>query len=247
MYKPEQDRLVLKLGGTDRITFLQNLVTNNITAETDICYTALLTPQGKYIADFFVVAQNDHLFIDVAKSHGPNLFKRLSMYRLRADVTIEETDLDVTCGFDDKPDNGFADPRHAQLGWRAYGHHNRLTEFDWAALRVDLCIPETGQELTPDSYVIEQRFEDLNGIDFKKGCYVGQEVMARMKHKTTLRKGLAIVELEGVAQPESEVIQGKKKIGKLHTISGNAAIAYLRFEQFQDGATAGQATLTRRH
>jgi len=169
------DRTVIALTGTDRVAFLQGLVTNDVEkADGSIIYTALLTPQGKFISDFFVLGQKDRLLIDVANVTAAELVKRLSMYRLRSDVQIVETDITVIrCenapGADDQPP--------------------KMT--DWDNIRVAHLIPETGIELTPDTYILEAGFERLNGVDFKKGCYVGQEIVARMKHKTTLKKGLA--------------------------------------------------------
>ncbi len=106
------------------------------------------------------------------------------------------------------------------------------------------CIPETGIELTPDTFILEAGFERLNGVDFHKGCYVGQEVTARMKHKTELRKGLAKVSLDGVAGPGEEILSAAKPAGMLKTVSGDKAIAYLRFDRVSDDMRAGAARVT---
>ncbi len=239
------ERTVLALGGGDRIGFLQGLVTNNVDREAGaIIYTALLTPQGKFIADFFVIVEPDRLLIDVASSAAAILYQRLSMYRLRSDVTIDETDLVVSQGTGDAPEDSLPDPRHPALGWRAYGPTDISDDTDWDTLRVTHLIPETGIELTPDTYILEAGFERLNGVDFKKGCFVGQEIVARMKHKTTLKKGLVKVGIEGSAAPGDAITSDGKPAGTLHTISGDTAIAYLRFDRATDGMQAGEATLT---
>lgn len=241
------DRTILAIGGDDRVSFLQGLVTNDVDkAAGSIIYAALLTPQGKYIADFFVIGQDDRLLIDVAKSHAPTLAQRLTMYRLRAAITIEETTLIASRGTGPAPENAFVDPRHADLGWRAYGDADVSDATGWDALRVAHVIPETGIELTPDTYILEAGFEALHGIDFKKGCYVGQEIIARMKHKTTLRKGLAKVKIDGTA-PVGTAIQNAdgKETGTLFTQSGGQALAYLRFDRATGTMTADQATITR--
>ena len=112
------DRSVFAISGSDRVPFLQGLVTNDVDkAQGRIIYTALLTPQGKFIADFFVIGQQDRLLVDVAGSHAQVLGQRLMMYRLRADVTITQTDLVVSRGTGPIPTGAFADPRHPALGW----------------------------------------------------------------------------------------------------------------------------------
>jgi len=117
---------------------------------------------------------------------------------------------------------------------------------DWTALRVALMIPETGIELTPDTFILEAQFEAINGVDFRKGCYVGQEVTARMKHKTTLRKGLASVAIDGLAETGTEITADGKVAGTLLSQAGNSGIAYLRFDRATGEMTAGGAKVTRK-
>ncbi|WP_019954462.1 CAF17-like 4Fe-4S cluster assembly/insertion protein YgfZ [Yoonia vestfoldensis] len=239
------DRVVLSITGADRVEFLQGLVTNDVTrAAGGIVYAALLTPQGKYIADFFVVGQDDRLLVDVAQSHAATLLQRLTMYRLRAAVQIAQTNLIASRGTGPVPEGALTDPRHPALGWRHYGHSDISDQTDWDAIRVAHLIPETGIELTPETYVLETGFEALHGVDFKKGCYVGQEIVARMKHKTELRKGLARVQLNGMAQPGDTITADGKEAGVLHTVSGDQAIAYLRFDRANGPMQAGSATVT---
>lgn len=240
------DRSVLALGGKDRVDFLQGLVTNNIAKAKDgIVYTALLTPQGKFVADFFVVDEGERLLLDVATSHMQLLGQKLTMYRLRADVSIDLTDLVVSRGTGPAPEGAYADPRLPALGWRAYGPTDLSDATDWDALRVEHLIPETGIELTEDTYILEAGFEALHGVDFKKGCFVGQEIVARMKHKTTLRKGLALVSIDGDAQTGDEITADGKPAGTLYTISGDRGLAFLRFDRAEGEMQAGKAKLTR--
>ena len=240
------DRTVLSISGDDRISFLQGLITNDVEKAAEaIIYAALLTPQGKYIADFFVIGKSDRLLIDVATSHAPTLAQRLMMYRLRAAVVIEETDLIVSRGTGTAPSGAVSDPRHSQMGWRLYGDTNVSDDTDWDALRVEHLIPETGIELTADSYILEAGFEPLNGVDFKKGCYVGQEIIARMKHKTTLRKGLSKVTITGSAPIGTPIENADNKaVGTLFTQSNGHAIAYLRFDRATGTLRAGTAVVT---
>ena len=234
-----QDRTVLSITGNDRVSFLQGLITNDVTkADNGIVYAALLTPQGKFIADFFVIGRQDDLLVDVASSHAPQLAQRLNMYRLRADAQIAETGLIVSTGTSNKPDKAHDDPRHPELGWRLYSETDVSDDTDWAVVRVATGVPETGQELTPDTYILEAGFERFNGIDFRKGCYVGQEIAARMKHKTELKKGLAQVQITGPAKNGQEITSNGKPVGTLHSVSGDRGLAYLRFDRAQDMATA---------
>jgi folate-binding protein YgfZ len=235
-------RKILALTGADRVDFLQGLVTNDV-SKGGIVYTALLTPQGKFIADFFVISQADQLLIDVAESHAAMLFQKLSMYRLRADVQIAEADLIISRGTRDAPADAYADPRHPALGWRAYGDTDLSDDTDWDALRVAQLVPETGIELTPETYILEANFEALHGVDFRKGCFVGQEIVARMKHKTALRKGLCRVAIDGDAQAGDDITADGKPVGVLHTRAGDKALAYLRFDRADGAMHAGDASL----
>ncbi|MDP5216878.1 folate-binding protein [Ruegeria sp. 2205SS24-7] len=236
-------RRILMITGSDATDFLQGLVTNDMKGlEHGLVYAALLTPQGKYIADFFLVRQGDTILLDVAEILGDMLFKRLSMYKLRADVQIAESALNLQRGTGPAPEGALPDPRHADLGWRHYSEVEESDDgSDWDAIRVAHCIPETGVELTPDSYILESGFEALNGVDFKKGCYVGQEVTARMKHKTALRKGLCLVDIDGEAEPGTAITADGKPAGTLFTRSGNRAMAYLRFDRAKNDLSAGAA------
>ena len=162
-------RTCIALTGTDRHSFLQNLGTNQVAPGMPPTYAALLSPQGKYIADFFVFEHDDTLIIDVAASHAPTLAQKLMIYRLRADVQIEEAPVFVHLGLGDAPDDGFADPRHSALGWRAYRDTPQEDVPDLVSVRIAHGIPETGIALHADSYILEMGFERLSGVDFKKG------------------------------------------------------------------------------
>ncbi|TGD66075.1 folate-binding protein [Tabrizicola sp. WMC-M-20] len=242
------DRQVWTVTGQDRFSFLQGLISNDmlpLEKGPGMIWAALLTAQGKYLADFFVIRplDGDHLLIDIQSSIAAETLRRLSMYRLRADVQIARTDLAVTRGLDSPPPGTFADPRHPALGWRGHGLPGQAPVIDWDAIRVAHCIPETGIELIAnDSYLLETGFDRLHGVDFRKGCYVGQEVTARMKHKTELKKGLITVAIDGAAPVGTPVMSGEKEAGTLFTQSGGKAIAWLRFDRMQD-MVAGTALL----
>ena len=243
------DRRVIEITGQDRFTFLQGLVTVDMRrlAEGDgLVYGAILTPQGKYLADFFLCRSGDRLLLDAAAAQADGLAKRLSLYKLRADVALAESGLHVHRGLGPVPEDSFADPRHLSLGWRAYrdtpGAEGTI---DWTALRVAACIPETGIELIEnDSYILECGFERMRGVDFRKGCYVGQEVTARMHNRTELRKGLAQVRVEGATEPGTEITGADgRSVGRLFSQSGGRGIAWLRFDRAKGPLTAGDAVV----
>ncbi len=239
------DRTVLKISGADAEKFLQDMVTNDVT-KGGLIYAALLTPQGKYLFDFFLLKQDAHWVLDIKAERASALAQRLAMYRLRADVAISESDLTVQRGLGQMPEGAFPDPRHAALGWRLYGQNaGGVSTIDWDAIRVEHCIPETGVELiSGESYILEAGFERLNGVDFKKGCYVGQEISARMKHKTELRKGLATVAVTGVAPVGTEITAMGKAAGVLYTQAHGEAIAYLRFDRAKGLMQAADAVIS---
>ncbi|WP_306152821.1 folate-binding protein YgfZ [Roseovarius sp. MMSF_3281] len=238
-------RRIFKITGTEAQDFLQGLITNDVKRlDEGLVYAAVLTPQGKYLADFFLYGQEDAIILDVDDSLASGLVQRLNMYKLRADVQIAESDLKVQRGTGPAPQGALPDPRHPDLGWRLYGAQGGDDGTDWDAIRVAHCIPETGIELTPDTFILEAGFERLNGVDFKKGCYVGQEVTARMKHKTELRKGLATVDVTGEAPVGSEITANGKVAGTLFTQSGGRGIAYLRFARAKGPMQAGEADVT---
>ncbi len=244
------DRTVLRVAGADRESFLEGLVSNSVArvAQGPV-YAAMLSPQGKYLFDFIMSSGTDSILLDVRKNRAVALAQRLTMYRLRADVEITDTGLSVLQGFGEMPNGAFMDPRSDALGWRMYGDGCGIPELDiaaWDALRVAHNIPETGVELLPDdSYILEVGFERLNGVDFRKGCYVGQEVTARMKHKTELKKGLVSVSIDGKPVAGTPITTDGKPAGTLHTVSGDKALAYLRFDRAKDDMQAGAAIIRR--
>lgn len=237
-------RTVLAVGGSERHEFLQNLVTNDVRRAGDgAVYAALLTPQGKYLADFLLIERGDRILVDVAAPLAEGLLQRLAMYKLRASVSVEKTCVGVRRGDGPIPDNAVSDPRHPDLPWRAYGDGADYT--DPTEVRVRRMIPLSGVELIPDeTYVLEAGFERLHGVDFRKGCYVGQEVTARMKHKTALRKGLAQVRVEGSAPPGTPIEVDGRAVGTLFSQIGGLGIAHLRFDRAGPAMTAGKARVS---
>ncbi len=246
----DKTRQVLRISGADRVKFLQDLVTNDLGRLLDgAVYAALLSPQGKYLFDFFLIDAGNSILLDVATDRATALAQRLTMYRLRADVQIEMADEKVWCGLGAFPDGALADPRHTGMGWRCYGlqapEFAPLDPTEFTALRVAHIIPQSGAELVVDeTYILEAGFERLNGVDFRKGCYVGQEITARMKHKTELKKGLVKVSITGDAPPVgTEITAGGKAVGRLFTVDNGFGLAHVRFQRAKGEMQAGNAVL----
>ena len=228
------ERAVLRVSGQDRIAFLQDLVTNDLgKLDAGPLYAALLTPQGKYLADFLLWPADDAVLVDVAAALAEPLAKRLTMYRLRRQVEIAPTELAVATGA------GTPDPRHPALPPRQLVAGGRAP--DPLSVRVAETIPESGIELTPDTFILEAGFERLNGVDFKKGCFVGQEVVARMKHKTELRKGLARVRVTGAAPVGTPIEAGEREVGTLFSQADGFGLAHVRLDRLGGEMRAGAA------
>lgn len=236
-------RTIFEISGADRVSFLENLVSNTLSPAT---YAALLTPQGKFLADFFLRDKGAYILLDVDQELAPGLFQRLNMYKLRSDVMIANTDLKLVQGFENMPPDGYADPRHPALGWRAYRDEADIMPLaDWNARRVEHLIPESNIELIPnETYILEAGFERLNGVDFRKGCYVGQEITARMKHKTTLKKGFVKILLSEQVPVGTEITADGKAIGKAYTQSGDQGIAHVRFDRLTTNMRAGNTDVS---
>jgi len=241
-------RRIIEVQGADSLTFLQGLVSNDVlplAKHRGIVWAALLTPQGKYLSDFFVVNIGKSLLLDLPESLADLTLQRLSMYRLRADVGMIPSRLRLGRGLDAAPDGGFPDPRHPALGWRHYAEGPQDHDVDWDAIRVAHVIPESGVELVQgESYILEAGFEALHGVDFRKGCYVGQEVTARMKHKTDLRKGLVRIKISAQVPIGAPInTEDGKEVGTVFTQSGGRAIAHLRLDRAQGPMFSGAALI----
>ena len=255
----DRERTVLRIEGADARDVLQNVVTNDIDllAPGRAVYAALLTPQGKYLFDFLLVEGPDGaLLIDTAANRAEALAQRLKMYCMRRDARVTgAAGLGVALVWGgEPPDCGqvVPDPRATALGWRIYAADPEAAlaatgaaQADRAAydaLRIAHLVPASGIELVPDdTYILEAGFEALNGVDFRKGCYVGQEVTARMKHKTELKKRLVQVRVEGEAAPGTPVTAAGKPAGTLFSQSQGRGLAHLRLDRAMGMLEAGTA------
>lgn len=250
-------RALFRLTGADAAQWLQGLITNDVEhLETEgALYAALLSPQGKILFDFIVYQAADGLLIDCEASALGPLMKRLSMYRLRSDVTLSAepglgvisscTPLDTDLPF---VECAAQDPRLEQLGYRMVGDlalmrkdyerqgHPVDDEEVYRDYLLKLGVPNGAADFAPGkAYPLESNFDELNGISFTKGCFIGQEVAARMKHKAVLKKRVLPVVSEG-AMPEAgaEVLAGGTKTGEILSGSGHAGLALMRLAEWQN-------------
>jgi len=253
------DRNVLRVSGEERESFMQGLVSNDVglLRKQKAIHAALLSPQGKILFDFFIVNDGESYLVDAPAAQGADLLKRLKMYKLRARVEI--ADLGESHGVaamkdgaeSSAEDRGFDDPRHGAMGRRIIAPHDILKagfdgDDDYHARRIKLGIAEGGADFASgEVYPHEANLDMLNGVSFTKGCYVGQEVVSRMRHKTEIRKRFLPVELDGDA-PEagSPVLADGKKAGVMGSSAKGRAIALLRFDRIGGAVlTSGEARL----
>ena len=266
-------RGVVRLGGGDMRTFIQGLISNDITLLTPdhALYAALLTPQGKYLFDFLLLDRGDSILLDVERQRLAALIQRLTMYRLRADVTLSDASEDhaVLAVFDRSaiPPGAIADPaalvdpRLPELGLRVVLPRDRVPGFiaehglqqvdqaEYDRLRLTLGVPDGSRDLVVDrSLLLESGFEELHGVSFTKGCFVGQELTARTKHRGLVKKRLLPVRVDGpLPASGTPVTRGGKDAGEMRSGAGNLGLALLRLDQLaatEEPLLAGEAVLT---
>lgn len=267
-------RGVLAVIGPDAGAFLQGLITNDVTVVTPerAIHAALLTPQGKYLHDFFVVALEGALYLDCEAARLSDLLRRLSMYKLRSKVVLADAgdrfsvavlygpqalstlSLPAEPGRARALDGGVAyvDPRLAALGARALlpreGGVEMLTALgcrlgnpdDYDRLRLSLGVPDGSRDLVVEkSILLEAGFDELHGIDWNKGCYLGQELTARTKHRGTIRKRLVPVAIEGpVPAIGTPILVGAVEAGEMRSARPGLGIALLRLDFIEDNRTS---------
>ncbi len=253
---PLHDRAVLTISGEDRKKFIQGLITNDIEkiSENTALYAALLTPQGKYLHDFFISEVGDTLYLDCESERLSDLFKRLMMYRLRAEVEI--TDCSDKYSIFATSDNlvgaivSYTDPRQPLMGYRAIHEvTDEKTNEQYDRLRLKFGLPDGSRDFDIDkTLILEGNMEQLNGVDFDKGCYVGQEVTARMKHRANLKKRLLPVKIDGdLPERGTEITDGTgRKVGDIRSGRDNMAIGYFRLALMEFGTAydCGNALVT---
>ena len=233
-----RDRAVIRLSGEGVRDWLDGLITNSLVPGAPVTFAALLTPQGKIIADFFVTDRGDHLLLDTPPDMGEGLRKRLSMYRLRAPIEIDDVSdtHHLHCSWGD-PDSevGTSDPRMPALGRRIMLSAPRAATGDWDAHRLSLGVPDSQYDFGPSStFPMDACMDQLNGVDYAKGCFVGQEVVSRMKRMSTVKKRMRGISLTGPADRGDPVKAGERTIGQVLHVSGLQAMALIRLERLHE-------------
>jgi len=257
-----KDRGVVRVSGEDAASFLQGVLTNDVEklAAGEARYAALLTPQGKILFDMLVVrlaAESGAVFlVDCAAAQAADLAKRLGFYKLRAKVAVadESASLGVLAGWGAEPEGApqgvlYADPRERDLGWRAIVPREKALEFaadgetPYEARRIAAGVPKGGVDFAyGDAFPHDANLDLLHGVDFDKGCYVGQEVVSRMRHRGTARKRVVRVKLAGDPRPPgAPILDGAIPVGTLGSSSGREALALVRLDRVEEAKAAGRA------
>jgi folate-binding protein YgfZ len=255
------ERGVIEVGGEDRANFLQGLVSNDVTQAIPghSVWVALLTPQGKWLADFFILADGDRLLLDCERAQVPSLLQRLSRFRLRSKVTLRTAEeLSVYAAWDGTPTNTStgqavvaADPRLPEAGWRllsATPLPATAFEADWDRHRLALGLPDGSRDLEAEKTILlEAGFDELNGVSWTKGCYMGQELTARTKYRGLVKRRLVPVSVSGVLPPPgTPVLRNAVDVGTMRSGREQSGLAVLRIDALRDTLTCGGATLTPR-
>ncbi len=257
------DRGLVEINGPDAAKFLQGLITNDIekVRPGGALFAGLLTPKGKIISDFLIFMPDDERYwIDCPRDHVDALVKRFSLYKLRAKVEIVDlsADFSVVAAWGNERSEpvagslaAFADPRHAPLGQRLVMKGDAVPSAAPAARivgdtayhshRIASAVPQGGLDYVyGEAFPHEACYDDLQGVDFRKGCYVGQEVVSRMHHKGVAKTRIAAIEasspLEGGG---AEISAGDQPVGRLGSVDGTLGVALVRLDRVQDALDNG--------
>lgn len=265
------DRGLIHLAGPDVRKLLQGLITNDVEglAPNRGVFSGLLSPQGKILFDFLLHQTGDGVVLDIDQTQIEACIKRLTLYRLRSDVSItdmsDQTHVIAAWGEEEPPPapcGGLTikDPRHDDLGWRIYTQTNKQSvdpgsQADAAAYhrhRISLGVPEGGKDYVyGGAFPHEALYDEINGVSFSKGCFVGQEVVSRMEHRGATRKRIVMVTGQDDLPPSgADIKAGDIALGTLGSSSGRSGLALIRIDRLQDvrdkklEAKAGGVTLT---
>ena len=242
------DRVVLSVDGPDAESFLNGLLTNSTTdmSPGEARHGALLTPQGKILCEIVYLRTDGGFLLDVPDSADASLLKRLKMFKLRADVVIElKEDLAVYAFVTD----GFDDPRSPDLPKRAFEEPHRADKVSahaWRAARIAAGVAQQGYDFSENEvFPADINLDVINGVDFKKGCFVGQEVVSRMKRRGTARRRTLVLHIpEGAPHSETPVEIGETKIGAITSSEDNYALVRVRIDRMAKAMEDPDAQIT---
>jgi folate-binding protein YgfZ len=251
------ERGVVAVEGDDRVAFLQGLVSNDIEAVRPghAVWAALLTAQGKWLADFFVFADADALLLDCEAEQVPMLVQRLARYRLRMKATLRAVpELHVHVAWPGRPDVAgivAPDPRLPDFAWRVLAPEAleaTATPEDWDRYRLAAGLPDGSKDMEADrSVLLEAGFDELSGVSWSKGCYMGQELTARTKYRGLVKRRLVPVVVDGTLPATgSVVLRGGVDVGSMRSGRDGIGLASLRLDALAGPLHCDQATLTPR-
>jgi tRNA-modifying protein YgfZ len=255
------ERGVIEVGGEDRESFLQGLVSNDVAQAVPghAAWAALLTPQGKWLADFFMIADGDRLLLDCERAQVPSLLQRLTRFRLRSKVTLRAVEeFSIYAAWDGPPTPPLtgqaivaSDPRLPEAGWRLLSTTPMPAtafEADWDRHRLALGLPDGSRDLESEKTILlEAGFDELNGVSWTKGCYMGQELTARTKYRGLVKRRLVPVSVTGnLPLPGTPVLRGAADVGTMRSGRDQWGLAVLRIDALHDTLTCGGVTLTAR-
>jgi folate-binding protein YgfZ len=278
-----QNRGVLAISGGGAREFLQGLVSNDLSrvSPTQAIYAALLTPQGRYLHDFFIVEKDDVFFLDCEAKRRDDLMRRLKVYTLRSEVSLADASSNYSVavlmgedaikklGLSETPGEtpgaatafgggvAYSDPRLTELGARALLSRDDAEaaikddgfslgeEENYERLRLELGIPDGSRDMEVEkALLLENGFDELHGVDWDKGCYMGQELTARTKHRGLVKKRLMPVTVDGpLPAPGTSVLLGEAEAGTVTSGLGTRALALLRLEAMESAQAQGEALM----
>lgn len=246
------DRALVEVSGEDRINFLQGLLSQSVEdlAPGEARYAALLTPQGRLLFDLFVVGRPDAVWLDVAAGRRDDLLTRLKIYRLRARVDIRPLEAGIWTCWPEAPGPGWvADPRREGMAWRAWGPDDFPAETggleDWRRRRLAFGVGDAEDFDFDRDYPVELNFDLVDGIDFAKGCFVGQETTSRMKRRGQVKTRLVPIRFEGPPPARgAEVLNGDLRAGEVRSGVDGLALALLRLDRLDGALTADGRTVS---
>lgn len=254
------ERGVLSIGGKDRVVFLQGLVSNDVAevAPGRSVWAALLTAQGKWLADFFIFTDGQRLLLDCERGQIGGLIARLMRYRLRAEVEISDASAQfaVYAAWGGPPCRGTGviaapDPRLEEAGWRLLSARplvGNATFEDWDLHRLALGLPDGSRDLEPErTLLLEAGFDELAGVSWSKGCYMGQELTARTRYRGLIKRRLVPVTVAGPLPAPATPIESDGAVrGNMRSGRGRLGLASLRIDTLTEHLTCGEAVLTPR-
>lgn len=234
------DRATLFVKGEEATEFLANLITCALPDKGALHFGALLTPQGKILFEFFVLGLDDGYLLDCLANERDALLKRLMFYRLRAKVDLAPSDLNVFGSFVDE-NSGHKDPRHGDMGWRIYDDGIGEQDSAYHSRRIAAGLAELGYDFDASAvFPHEVSMDFTTGVDFQKGCYVGQEVVSRMQHRGTARSRFVIINgEENLPTMGTSILAGEKTIGTMGSSVSSQGLALMRLDRLTTALDIG--------